>query len=159
MSISKIQTIESLAAHLGRLRSRGKRVVFTNGCFDLLHSGHVELLERAREHGDVLVVAINSDDSVRRLKGDGRPILGSGERARLLSAFTVVDFVCVFSEDTPLETIRKLEPDVLVKGADWKERGIVGQAEVEGRGGEVVALDLVEGRSTTGIIGRIRGSG
>jgi D-beta-D-heptose 7-phosphate kinase/D-beta-D-heptose 1-phosphate adenosyltransferase len=159
MSVSKILSIDSLSARLRHLRSEGKRVVFTNGCFDLLHSGHIDLLEQARGQGEVLVVAINSDDSVRRLKGQARPVLSSGERARILAALGVVDFVCVFGEDTPLETILALRPDVLVKGEDWHGR-IVGQDEVEGWGGKVVAVKLVEGRSTTGIIERIRsGSG
>lgn len=159
MSAEKIHPpgrIDELSARLDRLRQEGRRVVFTNGCFDLLHSGHVELLEAARGAGDVLVVAINSDASVRRLKGPARPILEAPERARILAALAAVDFVCVFEEDTPLETIRRLKPDVLVKGADWKGN-IVGQDLVEGWGGRVVALPLVEGRSTTGIIERIRG--
>jgi len=156
MSAGKIQSLDSLASRIGQLRSDGRRVVFTNGCFDLLHTGHIELIEKARERGDVLVVAINSDASVRRLKGRSRPILPEEERARILAALAAVDFVCVFPEDTPLETIRKLRPDVLVKGADWRETGIVGQDEVEGWGGEVVVMRLVEGRSTTGIVDRIR---
>jgi D-beta-D-heptose 7-phosphate kinase / D-beta-D-heptose 1-phosphate adenosyltransferase len=158
MSVEKIQPLESLAARVARLRAEGRRVVFTNGCFDLLHSGHIELLEAARRHGDVLVVGINSDDSVRRLKGEQRPILGEAERARILAALEAVSFVCVFGEDTPLETIRELHPDVLVKGADWKDKGIVGADEVEGWGGETVVMRLVGGRSTTSIIDRIRTS-
>ena len=155
MSVSKILTVEALSARVGRLQSEGKRVVFTNGCFDLLHAGHVALLEEARRHGDVLVVAINSDASVRRLKGARRPILAAGERSRILAALAAVDFVCVFPEDAPLETVRALHPDVLVKGADWKEKGIVGRAEVEGWGGQVVVVPLVEGQSTTDIVERI----
>lgn len=156
MSVEKIQPLENLASRVARLRAEGRRVVFTNGCFDLLHSGHIELLEGARSHGDVLVVGINSDDSVRRLKGEGRPILGESERARILAALEAVSFVCVFGGDTPLETIRALRPDVLVKGADWKDKGIVGSDEVEEWGGETVVMRLVEGRSTTAIIDRIR---
>lgn len=158
MSLSKIRSIESLTSTLAGLRSQGRRVVFTNGCFDLLHSGHIDLLEKARALGDSLVVAINDDASVRRLKGASRPVLDEDERARILAAISVVDFVCVFPEDTPLETIRALRPDVLVKGADWTDKGIVGQDDVLGWGGEVVAVDLVGGRSTTGIIERIRSS-
>lgn len=156
MSVEKILPLESLASRVARLRTEGRRVVFTNGCFDLLHLGHIELLEAARSHGDVLVVGINSDDSVRRLKGEERPILTERERARILAALEAVSFVCVFDEDTPLETIRRLRPDVLVKGADWKDKGIVGSDEVEGWGGETVVMRLVEERSTTAIIDRIR---
>jgi D-beta-D-heptose 7-phosphate kinase/D-beta-D-heptose 1-phosphate adenosyltransferase len=156
MSVSKIHTIDSLSSNLRRLRSTGKRVVFTNGCFDLLHPGHIELFEQARLHGDVLVVAVNSDSSVRRLKGPGRPILASRDRARILAALAAVDFVCVFEEDTPLEIVKALRPDVLVKGADWQEKGIVGAEEVEGWGGQVVVVRLVENQSTTGIVESIQ---
>jgi D-beta-D-heptose 7-phosphate kinase/D-beta-D-heptose 1-phosphate adenosyltransferase len=158
MSVNKIKTVQEAADLVGRYQSDGKRVVFTNGCFDLLHSGHVDLLEKARREGDVLLVALNSDASVRRLKGPERPIFRQEERAEILAAMKSVDVVCVFDEDTPLETILSVHPDVLVKGADWKEKGIVGHSEIEGWGGKVVALDLVEGRSTTGILDRILGS-
>jgi D-beta-D-heptose 7-phosphate kinase/D-beta-D-heptose 1-phosphate adenosyltransferase len=159
MSASKIHPVDSLSARIRALKSDGKRVVFTNGCFDLLHTGHLELFDKSRQYGDVLVVAINSDASVRRLKGKDRPILTEHERGRILAALEVVDYVCVFDEDTPLETIDSLRPDVLVKGADWKDKGIVGQGEVEGWGGQVVIVSLVEGKSTTGIVERIRASG
>jgi D-beta-D-heptose 7-phosphate kinase/D-beta-D-heptose 1-phosphate adenosyltransferase len=129
-------------------------VVFTNGCFDLLHSGHIDLLRQSRAMGDVLVVAINSDTSVKRLKGPNRPIIPEQERAQLLDSLEMVDFVCIFENDTPLEAILLIHPDVLVKGADW-ETNIVGQREVEAWSGKVVALPLVEGRSSTAIIERI----
>ena len=152
---SKIESLESMAERARDLRQSGKKVVFTNGCYDILHPGHIELLSKARGLGDVLVVAINTDDSVRRLKGPGRPIFDEAERAELLSAFEMVDFVCTFSEDTPLEAILKIRPDVLVKGADWGIDEIVGRAEVESWGGKVVAVPLVGGKSTTGIVERV----
>jgi D-beta-D-heptose 7-phosphate kinase/D-beta-D-heptose 1-phosphate adenosyltransferase len=144
----------ALAAEVHRVQEQGKKVVFTNGCFDILHSGHLDLLRRSRSLGDVLVVAINSDSSVARMKGSSRPIIPQEERAELLDSMEMVDFVTFFDEDTPLETILELHPDILVKGADWTSN-IVGQTEVEGWGGKVVALSLVEGRSTTGIVDRV----
>jgi D-beta-D-heptose 7-phosphate kinase/D-beta-D-heptose 1-phosphate adenosyltransferase len=133
------------------------RVVFTNGVFDLLHPGHVDVIVGARRHGDVLVVAINSDDSVRRLKGPERPVRTEAERAYVLAAFAAVDAVVVFAEDTPLEAVRALQPDVIVKGGDYHEATIVGAAEVRARGGHVVVVPLTPGQSTTSIIERLRG--
>jgi len=137
-------------------RSRGKRIVFTNGCFDLLHPGHVAYLEKARELGDALVVGLNDDGSVRHLKGDRRPINPLPDRARMLAALGMVDIVIAFSGDTPLELIRALRPDVLVKGGDYEPDMIVGAGEVRASGGEVVAIPFVEGYSTTALIARIR---
>ena len=137
-------------------REAGRRVVLTNGCFDLLHAGHLALLEAARHEGDALVVAINSDASVRRLKGEGRPLVPEVERAEALAALEAVDRVVVYDEDTPLAVVKALVPDVLVKGADWGADEIVGRAEVEAAGGRVVRVALVPGRSTTGIVERIR---
>jgi D-beta-D-heptose 7-phosphate kinase/D-beta-D-heptose 1-phosphate adenosyltransferase len=132
-------------------------VVFTNGVFDLLHAGHVALLEAARAAGDALVVGVNSDASVRRLgKGADRPLVAEGERARLLAALAAVDCVVLFDEDTPLALIERLHPDVLVKGADYAREAIVGAAEVEGWGGRVVRVPLVEGKSTTGLVRKLR---
>jgi rfaE bifunctional protein nucleotidyltransferase chain/domain len=154
-----IHSRDSIAREARSLQSSGKKVVFTNGCFDVLHPGHLDLLTRARALGDVLVVAINSDGSVRRLKGPKRPVFPENERGEMLSALNMVDYVCTFDEDTPLEAILAIRPDILVKGADWVDN-IVGSNEVEGWGGRVVALPLVEGQSTTGIIERVlhRGS-
>jgi D-beta-D-heptose 7-phosphate kinase/D-beta-D-heptose 1-phosphate adenosyltransferase len=154
-----IHSWDSIAQEARRLQSSGKKVVFTNGCFDVIHPGHLDLLTRARALGDVLVVAINSDGSVRRLKGPKRPVFPENERSEILSALNMVDYVCAFDEDTPLEAILAIRPDILVKGADWADN-IVGSKEVEGWGGKVVALPLVEGQSTTGIIERVlhRGS-
>jgi D-beta-D-heptose 7-phosphate kinase/D-beta-D-heptose 1-phosphate adenosyltransferase len=151
----RVDSLSAISQEVRRLQQSGKRIVFTNGCFDILHAGHVALLQRARELGDVLVVAINSDASVRRVKGPNRPIIPEDERAELLAGLEMVDLICTFDEDTPLEAILKIHPDVLVKGADWGIDGVVGRAEVEGWGGKVVALPLVEGKSTTGIVERV----
>ena len=151
---AKVRTPEAAAAWRGAERDR---VVFTNGVFDLLHAGHVALLEAARAEGDVLVVGVNSDASVRRLgKGPDRPLVPEGERARVLAALAAVDCVVLFDEDTPLALIRRLRPDVLVKGADYAREAIVGAAEVEGWGGRVVRVPLVEGKSTTALLRNLR---
>ena len=132
-------------------------MAFTNGVFDLLHGGHVALLEAARAAGDALVVGVNSDASVRRLgKGPDRPLVAEGERARLLAALAAVDCVVLFNDDTPLALIERLHPDVLVKGADYAPEAIVGAAEVEGWGGRVVRVPLVEGKSTTDLVRKLR---
>ena len=148
--------LDDLARERLAWRASGRRVVMTNGCFDLLHPGHVALLEAARREGDRLVVALNSDASVRGLKGEGRPVQPEGERAELLRALEAVDRVVLYDEPTPIEVVRALAPDVLVKGADWAADEIVGRAEVEAAGGRVVRVALVPGRSTSAIIGRIR---
>jgi D-beta-D-heptose 7-phosphate kinase/D-beta-D-heptose 1-phosphate adenosyltransferase len=137
-------------------RNAGRRLVLTNGCFDLLHSGHVALLELARALGDVLVVAINSDESVRGLKGPGRPLVPERERGELLLALEPVDRVAIYDEGTPLEVVRALLPDVLVKGADWGPDNIVGSDVVRAGGGDVVRIPLVPGRSTSAILERVR---
>jgi D-beta-D-heptose 7-phosphate kinase/D-beta-D-heptose 1-phosphate adenosyltransferase len=142
-----------------RLRREGRRLVFTNGCFDLLHPGHVRYLAKARSLGDALAVALNSDASVRALKGEGRPVLNQDERAEVLAALEAVDYVTVFDEETPRELIAALLPDVLVKGGDWPIEEIVGREEVEAAGGQVLSLPFVEGSSTTEIIERILSRG
>ena len=147
---------EDLLADRARWKAAGRRVVFTNGCFDILHPGHVALLERARAEGDVLVVGLNSDASVTRLKGAGRPVVPQDERAEALLALEAVARVAVYEEDTPREIIAALLPDVLVKGADWAADRIVGREEVEAAGGRVVRVELVPGRSTTAVLERIR---
>jgi rfaE bifunctional protein nucleotidyltransferase chain/domain len=139
-------------------RRNGRRVVFTNGCFDLLHAGHLSLLEKARALGDVLIVAINSDASVAKLKGSGRPLVPELERAELLLALEPVDRVIVFPEETPSASVSALLPDVLVKGADWGADAIVGSDTVEAAGGRVVRIEIVPGRSTSAILERIRRS-
>lgn len=137
-------------------RAQAGRVVFTNGVFDLLHPGHVDVLVGARRCGDVLVVGVNSDASVRRLKGPERPVRSEAERAYVLAAFAAVDAVVVFDQDTPLELVRRLAPDVIVKGGDYSPDTIVGADVVRARGGEVVVIPLTPGQSTTSIIHKLR---
>ena len=150
--------LAALLARRQRWRAEGRRVVFTNGCFDLLHPGHVALLEAARGKGDVLVVGMNSDASVRALKGEGRPLVPAEERAEALAALEAVDAVVVYDEPTPRELVAALLPDVLVKGADWAEDAIVGREEVESAGGRVERVPIVAGWSTTSLVERIRNS-
>lgn len=137
-------------------KRNGRRVVFTNGCFDLLHPGHLRCLEQARALGDLLVVAINSDSSVRELKGAGRPLVPQDERAEILAALAAVNYVVIFDAPTPRELIARLLPDVLVKGGDWGAEEIVGRAEVEAAGGRVVSIPVVPGYSTSAILERLR---
>ncbi len=153
---SRVLSRDTLLKRFGRPRDR--TVVFTNGCFDLLHPGHIEYLAQARALGDVLVVGLNSDASVRRLKGAGRPLVPEADRAAALAALRSVDAVTLFDEDTPLELISALLPDVLVKGGDYDLDGIVGREVVEEAGGEVRVLPFVEGYSTTGILNRSKGA-
>lgn len=150
--------VPTLLARLAPRRAVGDRIVFTNGCFDLLHPGHVRYLAAARALGDLLVLGLNTDDSVRRSKGPGRPILSAPERAEVLAALTAVDHIIFFSEDTPLDLIRAVAPAVLAKGADWALQDIVGRSEVEATGGTVARVDIVPGVSTTELIRRIRSS-
>ena len=159
MALGKLaRDANALRAALAPRRRDGTRVVFTNGCFDLVHAGHVRYLEAARALGDALVVGLNDDASVRRLKGAGRPILALAERAEVLAGLTAVDHLVAFAEDTPLALIEVLQPDVLVKGTDWPADDIVGRYVVLARGGRVERIDLVPGLSTSEIIRRIRAS-
>lgn len=151
----KILTPAELYIERERLRGQGRKVVFTNGCFDLLHPGHVRYLRQARDLGDALVVALNSDRSVRELKGPNRPILTETERAEVMAALGCVDYVTVFDDPTPRELIATLLPDVLVKGGDWGVGQIVGRQEVESAGGIVLSLPFVDGSSTSDVIQRI----
>ena len=151
-----ILTLEAAVAFVRSRRAAGARIVVTNGVFDLLHPGHVRYLAAARAEGDVLIVAINSDRSARANKGPSRPMTPEAERAELLAALAVVDAVVVFDEDTPAEIIGRLQPDVLVKGADWAADAIVGRDTVEARGGRVVRIDIEPGWSTSGIMDKIR---
>jgi rfaE bifunctional protein nucleotidyltransferase chain/domain len=151
----KVFGLEELVRIRRRLKRQGKKVVFTNGCFDLLHAGHIRLFRKAAKMGDVLIVALNSDASVRRLKGSARPIFPLRERFEILSAVGDIDFLVSFPEATPRRIVAALLPDVLVKGGDWGPDEIVGRAEVEGAGGRVARVRFVEGHSSSSIIRRI----
>jgi rfaE bifunctional protein nucleotidyltransferase chain/domain len=155
MSAQKIRTLNEIVRLRPRLRESGKKLVFTNGCFDILHVGHVRYLNYARSWGDALVVAINSDRSVREIKGNSRPIVTEQERAEVLAALACVDFVFIFDDPTPKQVIDAIVPDVLVKGADWDIAEIVGRDTVEKAGGIVRNVPLVEGSSTTDIIKKV----
>ncbi len=154
--MGKIVTQDELAQEVAAHKRAGRRMVFTNGCFDLLHPGHVRTLEQARALGDALIVAINSDGSVRQLKGAGRPVIPQNERAEILAALAAVDYVVVFDEPTPREIITRLVPNVLVKGGDWGAGEIVGREEVEAAGGRVVSVPVEPGFSTTDILARMK---
>jgi len=151
----KIFGCEKLKEKVQALKREGKRIVFTNGCFELLHIGHVRYLSAAKAEGDILVVGVNSDRSVREIKGQSRPVVPENERTEVLASLACIDFVTLFDEPDPLVTIRTLMPDVLVKGADWEEDAIVGKDVVEANGGRVVRIPLTQGASTTGIIEKI----
>jgi rfaE bifunctional protein nucleotidyltransferase chain/domain len=152
----KILNLEELLSERSRLRSERKRLVFTNGVFDLLHVGHIRYLEQARSFGDALVVAVNSDQSVRELKGDSRPIVPESERAEILASLRSVDYVTIFDDVSPRSLIANLLPDVLVKGGDYGLDEIHGRKEVEASGGEVISLPFVTGSSTTAIVERMK---
>ncbi len=153
---SKLCSRRALAQWAGRVRRRGKRIVFTNGCFDILHAGHVMYLERAKRLGDFLVLGLNSDRSTRRLKGSGRPVNAERDRALVLSGLSCVDQITIFNEDTPLELIKAIRPHILIKGADWPLRSIAGYQEVRSWGGKVKRVPLLKGRSTTGILKKVK---
>lgn len=158
-ALGKVRTVQQLLPELARRRALHEKIAFTNGCFDLIHAGHVENFKICKQHADVVVVGLNSDASVRSLsKGGDRPIVGQDDRARVLAALSDVDYVVVFDEPTPQSLIEAVRPDVLLKGQDWSGKTIAGQEFVEQQGGRVVLVPLVEGRSTTGLIERIRGT-
>jgi D-beta-D-heptose 7-phosphate kinase / D-beta-D-heptose 1-phosphate adenosyltransferase len=159
LQISKIGDLNSVRGKVKRWRATGQRIVFTNGCFDLLHAGHVTYLEQARKQGDRLVLGLNTDRSVSALKGPSRPVVQEADRARVLAALEAVDAVVLFDEETPLVLINALQPDVLVKGADWREDEVVGGLEVKSWGGRVALIEVVPGRSSTAIINRLAGTG
>jgi D-beta-D-heptose 7-phosphate kinase/D-beta-D-heptose 1-phosphate adenosyltransferase len=151
--MKKLITLKDLRARLGALPK--SKIVFTNGCFDIIHAGHVRYLKKAKTLGDILIVGLNSDSSVRSIKGPKRPLVPQKERAEVLGALEAVDYVVIFKEPTPIRLIEAIKPDILVKGADWTEKEIVGAAVVKGYGGRLARIRLVPGRSTTNIIKRI----
>ncbi len=151
----KIKSLAVLKRIISRLKKSGKTVVFTNGCFDILHFGHAKYLEDAKRKGNILVVAVNSDNSIRKIKGKSRPIVSQDYRLRMVAALESVDYVILFNEDTPLKVIKFLQPDILVKGADWNKKDIVGGCVVASYGGRVSTVKLVHGLSTTNIINKI----
>ncbi|MFY9402746.1 MAG: D-glycero-beta-D-manno-heptose 1-phosphate adenylyltransferase [Candidatus Omnitrophota bacterium] len=151
----KIKSLSFLKKKILKLKKKGKRIVFTNGCFDLLHYGHAKYLEDAKAKGDILIVGVNSDSSVRKIKGSLRPIVKEGYRLKLVAALESVDFVLKFNEETPLNIIKKIRPDILVKGSDWSKEKIVGGDFVLNRGGRVLRVKLCKGLSTTNLINKI----
>ena len=155
MPFQKIQSLPRLKKIVGSLKRQGKKVVFTNGCFDILHVGHVRYLSKARKMGDLLIVGLNTDRSVRAIKGEKRPIVSEKERAEVLAALGIVDYIVLFDEPAPLRLITALKPDILVKGADWSKDEIVGRDVVEKGGGKVVRIPLVPGSSSTNVIEKI----
>jgi len=153
--MNKILDWKNLKEEVDRLRRQGKKIVFTNGCFDILHVGHARYLRQAREKGDLLILGLNSDASVRKIKGEKRPLIPQEERADLLACLEFVDYVTIFEETTPLELILYLKPDVLIKGGDWAEEQVVGRKEVMSWGGTVAIIPEIPGASTTNIVGKI----
>jgi rfaE bifunctional protein nucleotidyltransferase chain/domain len=151
----KIRELPDAKKKVERLRSKNKKIVFTNGCFDILHIGHARYLYAAREMGDFLIVAMNSDRSVKAIKGPDRPIMNQSERSEMLASLECVDMVVIFDEDNPMEVIRYLMPDILVKGGDWKEEDIIGADVVRAAGGQIRSIPYINGYSTSGIIKRI----
>ena len=154
--MNKILDRSTLKNKLEALRKEGKKIAFTNGCFDILHVGHVRYLREAKKAGDILVLALNSDSSVRAIKGEERPLVSEEERAEVIAALEFIDFVTIFPELTPLELINYLKPDILIKGGDWTEDKVVGREEVKKWGGHVAIIPEVEGKSTTNIVEKIK---
>lgn len=153
---SKIIDDKSLHQQLAIWRFLNKKIVFTNGCFDIIHLGHIDYLSKAKDLGDILLIGLNTDDSVKRLKGNNRPIKNQRERAVLLASLRFVDGIILFNEDTPYDLIKKIEPDILIKGSDYKKEEIVGADIIKNTGGEIITIDFLEGYSTTSILNKIR---
>ena len=150
-----IVTLEEVTTIAAGLKQEGRRIVFTNGCFDIIHIGHIRYLRSARQYGDILIVGLNSDESVRKIKGDNRPIVPQTERAEVLSSLRFVDYVVIFNEPDPYNAIAAVRPDVLVKGGDWSVDNIIGRDIVESYGGDVLTIPFIEGASSSGIIENI----
>jgi rfaE bifunctional protein nucleotidyltransferase chain/domain len=151
----KIKNPNSLRRIVSRLKKKGKKIIFTNGCFDILHYGHAKYLEEAKRKGDILIVGVNGDASVKRLKGKNRPIVNEKDRMSLIASLQSVDYAVLFNEDTPLKVIETLKPNVLVKGADWKKGNIAGEDIVNNLGGKTIRIKLINGHSTSNIINKI----
>ena len=156
MENGKIIESGNIKQELSKLRGKSKKIVFTNGCFDIIHAGHISYLNEAKTLGDILIVGLNSDKSVRRLKGGDRPVVSEKDRAYVLANLKPVDYVVMFDEDTPYELIKEIKPDVLVKGADYEGKNIAGSDIVESSGGKTVLINFIEGKSTSGIIKKIK---
>ncbi len=157
--MSKLKTLDELIKIVEGLKKEGKKIVFTNGCFDLLHLGHIRYLKEAKKLGDILIIGLNSDTSVRSLKGPNRPLVKEEDRAEILSALEAVDYIVIFNELTPKNLIDKIIPNVLAKGGDWREEEVVGRDTVEAHGGKVIIIPEVKGYSTSALINKIRFQG
>jgi len=153
---TKLKPLEIIKNEIKALQQQGKKIVFTNGCFDILHAGHVDIFQQARNLGDALVVAVNSDISIKKIKGEKRPVVPQAQRMQVLAALEAIDYVVIFDEENPLKIIKELQPDILVKGGDWPVETIVGREVVEKKGGKVLSIPLIEGISTTNIIEEVK---
>jgi rfaE bifunctional protein nucleotidyltransferase chain/domain len=153
---TKLKSLEIIKNEINALQQQGKKIVFTNGCFDILHAGHVDIFQQARNLGDALVVAVNSDISIKKIKGEKRPVVPQAQRMQVLAALEAIDYVVIFEEENPLKIIKEIQPDILVKGGDWPVETIVGREIVEKKGGKVLSIPLMEGISTTNIIEEVK---
>ena len=153
---TKLKSLGTIKNEIRALQQQGKKIVFTNGCFDILHAGHVDIFQQARNLGDALVVAVNSDISIKKIKGEKRPVVPQAQRMQVLAALEAIDYVVIFDEENPLKIIKELQPDILVKGGDWPIETIVGREIVEKKGGKVISVPLMEGISTTNIIEEVK---
>jgi len=153
---TKLKSLGIIKNEIKALQQQGKKIVFTNGCFDILHAGHVDIFHQARNLGDVLVVAVNSDISIKKIKGEKRPVVPQAQRMQVLAALEAIDYVVIFDEENPFEIIKEIQPDILVKGGDWPVETIVGRELVEKKGGKVLSIPLMEGISTTNIIEEVK---
>jgi rfaE bifunctional protein nucleotidyltransferase chain/domain len=153
---TKLKPFEIIKNEIKALQQQGKKIVFTNGCFDILHAGHVDIFQQARNLGDALVVAVNSDISIKKIKGEKRPVVPQAQRMQVLAALEAIDYVVIFDEENPFKIIKEIQPDILVKGGDWPVETIVGREIVEKKGGKVLSIPLMEGISTTNIIEEVK---